>query len=126
MRSRAVAGSLLASSLVTLSLALSSGAAAASSAAEVQAQIHARESPGSRLAIKIPPPANPGEVCETNATTAVFRSQTGTEVLYVVAAGTPMRIEAYAGPEEYYGHAQGKANGYFYRYLINQSTCHKT
>jgi hypothetical protein len=126
MRSRAVAGSLLAGSLVALLLALPTGALGASSAEEVQAQIRARESPGSQLTIKIPPPANPGEVCNTNATTAVFRSQTGTEVLYVVAAGTPMRIEAYAGPEEYYGHAQGKANGYFYRYLIDQSTCHKT
>lgn len=70
--------------------------------------------------------ANPGEVCNTNATTVVFKNQTTLEISYIVEGGTPMRIEAYAGPEEYYGHAEGKPNGYFFRYLINQSSCHKT
>ncbi len=105
-------------------------AAAGSRAAEVQAQILAREDPsaqtGPGAAFRAPPPANPGEVCNTNATTVVFRKETGTEVLYTVESGTAMRIEAYAGPEQYYGHAAGKANGYFYRYLIDQSSCHKT
>jgi hypothetical protein len=68
--------------------------------------------------------ANPGEVCNTNSITVIDNSKG--EIIYIVEGGTPMRIEAYAGPELYYGHAEGKANGYFLRSQINQSSCHKT
>ena len=70
--------------------------------------------------------ANPGEVCNTNRETVIFKNQVNLEVLYTVEGGTPMRIEAYAGAEEYYGHAENQTNGYFFRYTINQSSCHKT
>ncbi len=70
--------------------------------------------------------ANPGEVCNTNQATVIFKNQVNDEILYTVEGGTPMRIEAYAGPEEYYGHQENHTNGYFFRYTINQSSCHKT
>jgi len=71
-----------------------------------------------------PPPANPGEVCNTNQRTWVFNA--AFQELYNVEGGTPMRIEAYYGSAAYWGHAQGRPNGQFIRYVINQGSCHKT
>jgi hypothetical protein len=66
--------------------------------------------------------ANPGEVCNTNQ--AVWVETLGGVYLYELAAGAGFRIVEYDGPEFYYGHGNGKANGRLVRWGINQGSCH--
>jgi hypothetical protein len=114
--------SLLASALVVAIMALTGTASAEET---VKQTTKAEQKHALEVAPKgPPPPANPGEVCNTNQRTWVFNAYF--EELYNVEGGTPMRIEAYYGSEAYWGHAEGKANGQFVRYVINQSSCHKT
>jgi hypothetical protein len=69
--------------------------------------------------------ANPGEVCNLNRTEYVTRTPSeSSEILYMLFSGAGFRIVEYAGPNYYYGHGNGKANGYIERSSINQSSCH--
>jgi hypothetical protein len=117
-------GSLLASALVIALMALTGIASAGETVKQTTRaqQKHALEVSAKEGGVN--PLANPGEVCNTNQRTWVFNAEF--KELYNVEGGTPMRIEAYYGSEAYWGHAQYKANGQFARYVINQSSCHKT
>lgn len=69
-------------------------------------------------------PANaavPGDVCNLLGPAAV-NVPLGTS--YWLAAGDGFRIVSYADGNRYYGHGNGKPDGYITRTAINQATCH--
>jgi hypothetical protein len=63
--------------------------------------------------------ASPGQICNTNDFAWVRVADSG----YILLPGDGFRIVAYAG-EEYFGHGNGRPDGFMHRSLINQSSCH--
>lgn len=72
------------------------------------------------LAVSSATAATPGQVCNTIAAVTVS-VPLGTN--YTLPAGAGFRIVDYASGDRYYGHGNGKADGYIPRSVINQSTC---
>lgn len=71
--------------------------------------------------------AEPGQVCNVDVGwpgVEVFVTPTGGGILYHVFSGDGFRIVSYGANNTYYGHGNGKANGYLWRDVINQSSCH--
>jgi hypothetical protein len=117
--SLALSGTASAAAPATHPTSTATGAAAAQ-IAEIRAAIAA-----SKAGKTVKPLAVPGQVCNTNSNTVIVYNP-GAEYYYEVGPNTPIRIEAYEGPELYVGHAEGLPNGYLLRSHINQSTCHST
>jgi len=68
-----------------------------------------------------------GQVCNVDVGwpgVEVWANTSFTAVLYYVGSGDGFRIVAYGANNTYYGHGNGKADGYLGRDYINQSSCH--
>lgn len=63
--------------------------------------------------------ASPGDLCKL----AVLTTVSGV-FPYFLPAGSNVRIVDYSGPSNYYGHGEGRTNGTFPRFTVDQSTCH--
>lgn len=71
--------------------------------------------------------AEEGQVCNILSywiAAEVWSTSSGGSTLYYVFSGDGFRIVSYAANNMYYGHGNGKANGYLNRDAINQSSCH--
>ena len=72
--------------------------------------------------------AEPGQVCNLGPGwpgIEVRSTSSGPGVIYYhMYSGEGFRIVAYGANNTYYGHGNGKRDGYLWRDVINQSSCH--
>jgi hypothetical protein len=71
--------------------------------------------------------AQPGQVCNLGPGwpgIEVWVTPTGGGVLYYMYSGQGFRILGYGANNTYYGRGNGQPEGYLWRDVINQSSCH--
>ncbi|WP_210495748.1 hypothetical protein [Patulibacter sp. SYSU D01012] len=71
--------------------------------------------------------ASPGDVCAVRTVAGqepwVYTTPARTDLKYILSPGDGFRIVAYGTANTYYGHGNGKGDGYIDRSFIRQESC---